>query len=124
MIWDCLFDSRKMRCLESYERFQVEPISGHPYRMFDGNVSGTFISANLHHSAKFTWRHASWPSGHFSTVEMKFDDLHGEGRILFEQTEVPTSELERTREKLESIRLVSYQSILGILVAFKDSFLW
>ena len=98
MIWDCLFDSAKCDAWSHTKGSQVEPISGHPYRMFDGNISGTFISANLHHSAKFTWRHASWPSSHFSTVEMKFDDLHGEGRILFEQTEVPTSELERTRD--------------------------
>ncbi|KAK2762062.1 hypothetical protein FQN54_001069 [Arachnomyces sp. PD_36] len=53
-------------------RFDGAKVGGQ-FSIFDGNVTGEFVTLDKPTTIVQKWRLAQWPEGHFSTQEIKFD---------------------------------------------------
>jgi activator of HSP90 ATPase len=52
---------------------------GGKFAIFDGNVTGEFVTLNEPKQIVQKWRLAQWPQGHFSTQEINFDQNDSDG---------------------------------------------
>jgi activator of HSP90 ATPase len=43
------------------------------FNFFGGNITGKFLEISPNKIVQ-TWRYKQWPTGHYSTVEMEFDE--------------------------------------------------
>lgn len=70
-----------------------------PLSFYGGAVQGKVVKVDPNRHLQLQWRNESWPSNHFSTVDLTFMALEGGGRtrLTLKQTRVPRAELERTR---------------------------
>lgn len=68
------------------------------FSLLGGNISGTFQELSPPGRLVQQWRLKSWPEGHHSTVTITLDQKDDCTELSLEQTEVPDSELERTRQ--------------------------
>lgn len=79
------------------------------YSLFGGNITGKFTEIVPNKKICQTWRYKPWPTGHFSNVEMEFEEKEDHSVLKLKQTLVPISEYDSTnanwqRYYFESIR--------------------
>jgi len=74
-----------------------EAVAKGQFEMLDGNITGTFVEVVPFQKIVKKWRLKTWPSGHFSHVEMTIKQGAEDTKITIKQTGVPVKELENTR---------------------------
>lgn len=72
-----LYDAlTKIEMVTAFTRGEVklEPVKGGVFELFGGNISGVFDELVPGQKIVQKWRYKQWPTGHFSTVNIKFDE--------------------------------------------------
>lgn len=77
---------------------KVEAEKGGKFELFGGSVTGTFTGLVPDEKICMRWRFGSWPEGHFSEVTLDITQKDDCTEVALEQTGVPSSEEDRTRD--------------------------
>ena len=88
---------------------------GGKFSIFDGNVVGEFAKLEPHKQMVQKWRLAQWPEGHFSTLEINFDqnDVDGVTQMRVTWTGVPTGQEDVTKQNWEVYYVRSIKQTFG-----------
>lgn len=86
---------------------------GSEFELFGGSVKG--IQEELEEGKRIVqkWRFTSWPEGHYSIVEMNFKEDGSKCILTLSQKEVPSFDLERTKQGWESFFWSRISAIFG-----------
>lgn len=91
----------------------VDPTPGGKFVMFDGNVTGTFVSLERGKEIKQRWRFRSWPDGHYSEVTIKFEEQEDHTNVTVSQTGIPANDFERTENGWRQFYFRSIKQTFG-----------
>ena len=88
---------------------------GGKFSIFDGNVVGEFAKLEPHKQMVQKWRLAQWPEGHFSTLEINFDqnDVDGVTQMRVTWTGVPIGQEDVTKQNWEVYYVRSMKQTFG-----------
>ncbi|KAL4921735.1 activator of Hsp90 ATPase [Aspergillus aurantiobrunneus] len=94
---------------------------GGKFSIFDGNVTGEFVKLESPKLLVQKWRLAQWPQGHFSTLEINFDqnDVDGVTQMRVSWTGVPVGQEDVTKQNWELYYVRSIKQTFGF-----RSFAW
>jgi len=90
------------------------------FAIFDGNVTGEFVSLEPPKKLVQTWRLAQWPEGHVSTQEIFFDqnDVDRVTNLRVTWTGVPVGQEEVVRRNWEGYYVRSIKQTFGFGTIF------
>ncbi|CAG7937159.1 unnamed protein product [Penicillium salamii] len=93
---------------------------GAKFAIFDGNVTGQFVTLNEPKQIVQTWRLAQWPEGHFSSLEINFDqnDIDGVTQMRVTWSGVPVGQEDVTKQNWEMYYVRSIKQTFGSKSAF------
>lgn len=74
---------------------------------------GTFTELVPNKKIVQSWRYKQWPTGHFSTVTMEFEEMPDHTVLNLKQTLVPTNEYETTLQNWPRYYFESMRSAFG-----------
>lgn len=88
---------------------------GGKFSIFDGNVTGEFVKLDSPKLLVQKWRLAQWPAGHFSTLEINFDqnDVDGVTQMRVSWTGVPAGQEDVTKQNWELYYVRSIKQTFG-----------
>ncbi|KAH8428199.1 AHA1 family protein [Aspergillus melleus] len=88
---------------------------GGKFSIFDGNVNGEFSKLEAPALIEQKWRLAQWPEGHFSTLEIKFDQNNADGvtQMRVTWTGVPVGQEDVTKQNWEMYYVRSIKQTFG-----------
>ncbi|KAL4798663.1 activator of Hsp90 ATPase [Aspergillus venezuelensis] len=88
---------------------------GGKFSIFDGNVTGEFVKLEPPKLLVQKWRLAQWPEGHFSTLEINFDqnDVDGVTQMRVSWTGVPVGQEDVTKQNWELYYVRSIKQTFG-----------
>ncbi|KAL4871647.1 hypothetical protein BDV12DRAFT_163489 [Aspergillus spectabilis] len=88
---------------------------GGKFSIFDGNVTGEFVRLESPKLLVQKWRLAQWPQGHFSTLEINFDqnDRDGVTQMRVSWTGVPVGQEDVTKQNWELYYVRSIKQTFG-----------
>jgi activator of HSP90 ATPase len=88
---------------------------GGKFAIFDGNVTGEFVTLNEPKQIVQTWRLAQWPEGHFSSLEINFDqnDIDGVTQMRVTWSGVPVGQEDVTKQNWEMYYVRSIKQTFG-----------
>ncbi|KAL3479103.1 activator of Hsp90 ATPase [Aspergillus californicus] len=94
---------------------------GGKFSIFDGNVTGEFVKLESPKLLVQKWRLAQWPAGHFSTLEINFDqnDVDGVTQMRVSWTGVPVGQEDVTIQNWDVYYVRSMKQTFG-----SHSFSW
>jgi len=80
---------------------KIDPKVGGLFEMFGGNVHGKILEMREPEVIVQEWRLKEWPDGHFSKVTYTIAEKEDSTKITIDQTGVPKSALDKTKEGWE-----------------------
>jgi activator of HSP90 ATPase len=80
---------------------KIENKVGGEFAILDGAIRGTQVEISPPHKIVQKWRFQTWPENHYSTVTWNFSEDRGGTLITLTQTDIPSSDYERTRNGWE-----------------------
>ncbi|KAJ5659472.1 hypothetical protein N7507_005923 [Penicillium longicatenatum] len=88
---------------------------GGKFAIFDGNVTGEFVKLDSPKQIVQTWRLAQWPAGHFSTLEINFDQNNVDGvtQLRVEWSGVPVGQEDVTKQNWDMYYVRSMKQTFG-----------
>lgn len=88
---------------------------GGKFAIFDGNVSGEFVKLEEPKLIVQKWRLAQWPEGHYSTLEMTFDqnDIDRVTNLRVSWSGVPVGQEEVVKRNWEGYYIRSIKQTFG-----------
>lgn len=88
---------------------------GGKFAIFDGNVTGEYVKLDAPKQIVQKWRLAQWPAGHFSTLEMNFDqnDIDGVTQLRVSWSGVPVGQEDVTKQNWELYYIRSIKQTFG-----------
>jgi activator of HSP90 ATPase len=88
---------------------------GGKFAIFDGNVTGEYVKLDAPKQIIQKWRLAQWPAGHFSTLEMNFDqnDVDGVTQLRVSWSGVPVGQEDVTKQNWELYYIRSIKQTFG-----------
>ncbi|CAI7624465.1 unnamed protein product [Penicillium glandicola] len=88
---------------------------GGKFAIFDGNVTGEFVSLNEPKQIVQKWRLAQWPEGHFSSQEINFDqnDIDGVTQLRVTWSGVPLGQEDVTKQNWDMYYVRSIKQTFG-----------
>ncbi|KAL4990622.1 hypothetical protein BDW68DRAFT_154087 [Aspergillus falconensis] len=88
---------------------------GGKFSIFDGNVTGEFVKLESPKLLVQKWRLAQWPEGHFSNLEINFDqnDVDGVTQMRVSWTGVPVGQEDVTKQNWELYYVRSIKQTFG-----------
>jgi len=92
---------------------------GGKFAIFDGNVTGEYVKLDAPKQIVQKWRLAQWPAGHFSTLEMNFDqnDVDGVTQLRVSWSGVPIGQEDVTKQNWETYYIRSIKQTFGYVFA-------
>lgn len=90
-----------------------EPKEGGAFKLFGGNVEGTFVTLEKDKRIVQKWRLSNWPAGHFSTMNLVFDQGTSETNIRLEWEGVPIGQEEVSKKNFEEYYIKSIKTTFG-----------
>lgn len=93
---------------------------GGKFSIFDGNVSGEYVKLEKPTLIVQKWRLAQWPEGHYSTLEIKFDqnDVDRVTNMRVSWTGVPIGQEEVTKHNWDGYYVRSIKQTFGYVTPF------
>ena len=85
----------------------------HRFVLFGGNISGKFTEIIANKKIAQTWRYKQWPTGHYSNVELEFEEKDDHTLLKLKQTLVPTNEFDTTRNNWQRYYFDSMRATFG-----------
>ncbi len=94
--------------------------AGAKFSIFDGNVSGEFVTLEPPKRIVQTWRLAQWPTGHMSTQEIVFDqnDMDKVTNARVTWSGVPVGQEEVVKRNWEGYYIRSIKQTFGYVSPF------
>lgn len=91
---------------------------GGKFAIFDGNVTGEFVTLNEPKQIVQKWRLAQWPEGHFSTQEINFDqnDIDGVTQLRVSWSGVPVGQEDVTKQNWDMYYVRSIKQTFGYVI--------
>jgi activator of HSP90 ATPase len=91
---------------------------GGKFSIFDGNVNGEFVKLDKPKQIVQKWRLAQWPEGHFSTLEINFDqnDVDGVTQMRVSWTGVPVGQEDVTKQNWDVYYVRSIKQTFGYVI--------
>ncbi|KAJ5505816.1 Activator of Hsp90 ATPase N-terminal [Penicillium expansum] len=88
---------------------------GGKFAIFDGNVTGEFVTLNEPKQIVQKWRLAQWPEGHFSSQEINFDqnDIDGVTQMRVSWSGVPVGQEDVTKQNWDMYYVRSIKQTFG-----------
>ncbi|KAK9612768.1 Co-chaperone [Aspergillus fumigatus] len=88
---------------------------GGKFSIFDGNVNGEFVKLDKPKQIVQKWRLAQWPEGHFSTLEINFDqnDVDAVTQMRVTWTGVPVGQEDVTKQNWDVYYVRSIKQTFG-----------
>ncbi|KAF9250150.1 hypothetical protein DTO013E5_2865 [Penicillium roqueforti] len=88
---------------------------GGKFAIFDGNVTGEFVTLNEPKQIVQKWRLAQWPEGHFSSQEINFDqnDIDGVTQMRVSWSGVPVGQEDVTKQNWDTYYVRSIKQTFG-----------
>ncbi|EAW10570.1 AHA1 family protein [Aspergillus clavatus NRRL 1] len=88
---------------------------GGKFSIFDGNVTGEYVKLDRPKQVVQKWRLAQWPEGHFSTLEINFDqnDVDAVTLMRVTWTGVPVGQEDVTKQNWEVYYVRSIKQTFG-----------
>ncbi|KAE8358404.1 activator of Hsp90 ATPase [Aspergillus caelatus] len=88
---------------------------GGKFAIFDGNVTGEYTKLEKPTQIVQKWRLAQWPEGHFSSLEINFDqnDVDGVTQMRVSWTGVPVGQEDVTKQNWEMYYVRSIKQTFG-----------
>ncbi|KAJ1823781.1 Co-chaperone [Coemansia sp. RSA 2675] len=74
-----------------------KPAEGETFKLFSGHIEGKYTKLVPGKAIEQTWRVATWPAGHYSTVKMQLEQLSSSTKLSLKQTGVPFNEEDATK---------------------------
>lgn len=92
---------------------------GGKFSIFDGNVNGEYVKLSPPRLIVQKWRLAQWPEGHFSTLEIRFDqnDMDGVTQMHVSWTGVPVGQEDVTKRNWEMYYVRSMKQAFGYVAS-------
>lgn len=111
-LWDCF---SKKELLSAFTRGDVKLdfVKGGEFVLFGGNISGRFTEIIPDTKICQTWRYKQWPAGHFSNVEMEFEQKEDHTLLKIKQSLVPSNESDTTTTNWQRYYFNSLRSTFG-----------
>jgi len=81
--------------------------------LFGGNITGKFLEIVPNKKIVQTWRYKQWPTGHFSNVELDFEEKEDHTLLKLKQTLVPSNEYDSTNSNWQRYYFESIRSTFG-----------
>lgn len=94
--------------------FEGDKVGGE-FELFDGNVAGKIVSLNKPKQIVQSWRLKQWPAGHFSKLELNFDqnDVDHVTNLRVEWSGVPIGQEEVTLRNWREYYVRSMKTTFG-----------
>jgi activator of HSP90 ATPase len=91
---------------------------GGKFELFDGNVSGEYLELNQPTKIVQSWRLDQWPKGHFSRLQIDFDqnDVDGVTVMRVSWSGVPIGQEEVTKRNWDEYYVRSIKKTFGYVV--------
>ncbi|KAJ5217372.1 hypothetical protein N7468_010380 [Penicillium chermesinum] len=88
---------------------------GGKFAIFDGNVTGEYVSLDKPKQIIQKWRLAQWPADHFSTQKITFDqnDVDGVTQMRVEWSGVPVGQEDVTKQNWDNYYVRSMKQTFG-----------
>lgn len=88
---------------------------GGKFELFDGNVTGEYLELQEPTKIVQSWRLAQWPSGHYSRLEIEFDqnDVDGVTAMRVNWTGVPIGQEDVTKQNWGEYYVRSIKKTFG-----------
>lgn len=83
------------------------------FTLFGGNIEGKFTEISPNKKIAQTWRYKQWPAGHFSEVELEFEEREDHTLLKLKQTLVPSNEYDTTRNNWQRYYFDSIRATFG-----------
>lgn len=92
---------------------------GGKFAIFDGNVTGEFVTLNEPKQIVQKWRLAQWPEGHFSSQEINFDqnDIDGVTQLRVSWSGVPVGQEDVTKQNWDMYYVRSIKQTFGYVIS-------
>ena len=92
---------------------------GGKFSIFDGNVTGEFVTLDEPSLIVQRWRLAQWPEGHFSTQELQFDqnNVHQVTTLRVKWDGVPIGQEDVVRKNWETYYVRSIKQAFGYVAS-------
>lgn len=81
--------------------------------LFGGNISGKFTEIIPDKKIAQTWRYKQWPAGHYSNVELDFDEKEDHTVLRLTQALVPSNEFDSTNANWQRYYFESIRATFG-----------
>lgn len=94
-IFHCLTEKARLSVFSQSEA-QMELKEGGAFELFHGSITGTNQKVVPGERLVQKWRFASWPEGHYSTVDFRFEASDSGTLLKMKHTAIPADDLDRT----------------------------
>lgn len=84
------------------------------FSMFSDSIVGTITGLTKPEKINMEWRQKAWPEGHFSQVEMRFEQTSSGAKLTLEQRQVPSEFVSNTQEGWRRYYFAAIKSTMGL----------
>jgi len=92
---------------------KIDNKPGGEFSILDGAIVGTQVELVPLKKIVQKWRFQNWPENHYSTVTLTFTEERGGTLISLTQTDIPSSDLDRTRNGWERFFWIGLRNTFG-----------
>jgi len=94
-VFSCLTDKGRLSVFSQSEA-QITLKEGEPFSLFHGSITGTIEKIVPGERLVQKWRFTSWPEGHYSTVDFRFEPSNSGTLLKMKHASIPADDLDRT----------------------------
>ncbi|KAG5682719.1 hypothetical protein PVAND_012053 [Polypedilum vanderplanki] len=111
-LWDCF---SKVELLSAFTKSDAKLNfeKNGEFILFGGNIVGRFTEIIPNKRISQTWRYSGWPTGHFSNVQLDFEEKEDHTLLQLKQTLIPSNEYESTNINWQRYYFDSIRATFG-----------
>ncbi|KAH3663591.1 hypothetical protein OGAPHI_004992 [Ogataea philodendri] len=91
----------------------IEPKVGSEFQLFGGNIQGKILELEENKRIKMLWRLRDWKEGHYTELELKFNQGQSETQMAVSFKGVPIGDEELVRDNFENYYITSIKVTFG-----------
>ncbi len=111
-LWDLFTNARKVEHF-TQSKVMMDAKEGGLFQLYDGVITGCFLELKPNTEMRFAWRLKDWKPGINSQVTLKFVKSSGGTKLELIQTNVPSDDLERTKQGWTKYYFERWRGIFG-----------
>lgn len=111
-LWDLFTNPRKCEHF-TQSKTMMDAKEGGMFQLYDGVITGCFLELKPYTEMRFAWRLKDWKVGVNSQVHIKFVKSKSGTKLELVQTNVPSDDVERTRQGWTKYYFERWKGIFG-----------